>query len=1345
MKHIAFILLFSICYLENAVSQQTSYYFKHYNINSKLSQNTVMSIFQDSKGFIWFGTKNGLNRFDGCDFKVYQRGNSSNDLKNSMIYCITEDRHRTLWIATDKGISLYDPFTENFKDFNQKTLNGLGIEGPVSKIIIDTLHDRTWILTGPDLFLYQNKEDKLYHLNDKFSTYKAHNPSALYVDSIGVAYIGYPRTGIFSYDAETDKITLINQNNNTPTAICSYKENSLLLGTMNSGAYIIDKTTGNSRKIAIDKSIDSAIIDSNLFVRDIRQISESEYWMGTESGIYILKDDITQHIMHEEFNSQSLSDNAIYSIFKDKEGGIWIGSYFGGVDYIPTHYSYFENFYPIAYKNSVSGCRVREFVSDAQGNLWIATEDHGLNYYDKNKGRFTHISTQTKPLNISFTNIQCLNLSENKLWIGTFSKGIDVLDLKTGQRRHYERTDQPNSIDNNDIFAIYTDKRNTIWIGSSSSVYTYVPEIDGFQPFDKIRGVFISDILEDKNGFIWFATYNRGAIRYNPQSGKIKEFRYDEENPYSLCYDRITCIFEDSKQHLWFGSEDGGFCRYNDSNESFTRITTQHGLPSNVIYTILEDDNNHLWLSTNNGLVDFNPQNMTIEAQYNFTNGLQSKQFNYNSGIKTEDGTLYFGSINGFVAFNPKNFRINKNKYSVALTDFYIFNQEVKVDSVNKILDKAMPYAETIHLNYDQATFSFSFSSLNYSTEANGKYAYQLEGIDPKWNYIDNITRISYNSIPPGNYTFRIKYSKDGHEWSEEDTQIKINIIPPLWRTSWAYSLYALIVISILFSIIRFYMNRKRKQIEEKMAHQEQMRKEEIYKAKIDFFTDIAHEIRTPITLIKAPLDYILNSQPNEREVKENLITMERNTDRLLVLVNQLLDFRKIESKAFTLSLKVRNINALVANTYSRFVPTARQKQLETQLECPAEAILASVDEEAITKVCSNLFNNAIKYSATYIKVRLAADEDSQHFRITVKNDGKPIPPELRQNIFEAFFQIKDAGSPAVPGSGIGLTLASSLVQLHNGKLYLDDNAEDISFVVEIPINISGEHPEVIDVVPPVEKEVNEEKYELSLTSKTFVSTKEAVLIVEDNEELRTFLNNQLSKYYQVFIAKDGVEALEILKAEMISLIVSDVMMPLMDGLELCKAIKSNLETCHIPIILLTAKSTLSNKIEGLKTGADAYIEKPFAMPYLLAQIENLLESRMKLRQNFANSPYIATNTMAQNKADEDFLNKMTEIIRQNIESEAFNVDNLAEEMHMSRTSLHRKIKGITEMTPGDFIRIIRLKRAAELLSEGDYLVSEICMLVGIRSLSYFSKSFQKQFGVLPKDFVKSHGKAPKQ
>lgn len=1329
MKCTLFVLLLLILCAKDSYSQQASYNFKHYNINSGLSQNTVMNIFNDSKGFIWIGTKNGLNRFDGHNFKIYQRGDSPNDLKNSMIFCINEDQDKNLWIATDQGIFIYDPFTENFSGFNLKTDKQESIEGYVSRIFIDQ-QNRIWILCEKGLFLYMTSKNKLYCLNDRFKSYSQYYASALFVDG-DLAYIGFPKVGILKYNIPTDEAISFSGNINTPTIIYEYKESHLLLGTLNKGLYLIDKKTGESEKLLIDESR-----NSDVYIRDIEKISNTEYWIGTESGIYILKDSITHHIAHEAFDNLSLSDNAIYSIMKDHEGGIWVGSYFGGVDYIPTQYSSFRSFYPMAYKNSTNGYRVRAFKNDSKGNLWIATEDNGLNYYDTGTGTFTHISEQTQPFRISCSNIQCLNLADDKLWIGTFTKGIDILDLKTEQYRHYEKTSDPNSLENNDIFAIYTDSRHVTWIGSTTGGYIYIPETEGFQPIEKLRGAFISDILEARGKYIWFATYNRGVIRYNPQTEETKEFRYDKDNIQSLCYDRITSIFLDSKQQLWFASEDGGFCRLNEDDETFTRITTQQGLPNNVIYKILEDDHHFFWLSTNNGLVKFNPETMTVEATYNLSNGLNSKQFNYNSGIKNTDGTLYFGSINGFVAFNPKNFYSNKNQYSVILTGFYIFNQEVKANSIGKILNKAIPYADVIHLNHDQATFSFRFSALNYSTEGNGRYAYQLEGIDKKWTYIDDASRISYNSIPPGNYTFRIKYSKDGYTWDDKETQVNIHIIPPLWQTSYAYVLYATIIIGILFIFIRFYTAKQRKEEEEKLALQEQEKKEEIYKAKIDFFTNITHEIRTPITLIKAPLDYILKSQPDMHEVKDNLAIMKKNTDRLLFLTNQLLDFRKIESKAFRLTPKIKDIGALVTNTYNRFMPVARQKDLDMTLECPPHPLLALVDEEAITKVCSNLFNNAIKYSSSYIRVILSESEDSRYFQITVKNDGKPIPVDLRQNIFEAFFQISNDTDNSRSGSGIGLTLASSLVQLHNGKLYLDDQADDTTFIVQIPVNISPETRTEENEIPPEEtrKEIQ------SIEGKEITAPgKEVILVVEDNEELRLFLSKQLSAHYQVITASNGIEAIETLKKQIVNLIISDIMMPLMDGLELCWSIKSNLETCHISVILLTAKSTLDNKIKGLKIGADAYIEKPFDMSHLLVQVNNLLENKRKLRQNFANDPYIATNSIAQNKADEEFLNKLTNMIRQNLDKDNFDIDSLASDMNMSRTNLHRKIKGITGLTPGDFIRIIRLKKAAELLLEGEYRINEICMLVGIHSMSYFSKSFQKQFGVLPKDFVRKN------
>lgn len=923
MRATIIVILFLWFHCGNIFPQSASYHFKHYNINSGLSLNTVMTLFQDSKGFIWIGTKNGLNRFDGYDFKIYRRNRSDRNSgpSNSIIYYITEDRSQTLWIATDKGISLYNPLTERFQDFNAKTENGEGIKNTVHRIFIDQ-QNRVWIHSSNKVYLYTPANDKLSCLNEKFQPFTSVTPSALYVEDNGTAYISFTKYGILQYNAATDRVSFLCSFEYTPTVMSNYKDNQLLVGTMNRGIWTIDKTTKVKNKLPVDEAN-----HSDIYVRDIRRISEKEYWIASESGIYIIRDNNIQHLTHEEFNDNSLSDNATYAVLRDREGGTWIGSYFGGVDYIPAQYSYFENFYPVAYKNSLNGYRVRKMISDKQGNLWIATEDKGLNYYDVNQRTFTPITPYSSPLKVSFTNIQCLNIKDDELWVGTFTKGIDVLNLKTKQQRHYEKSSAPNSLANNEVFAIYTDRNNTTWIGVTTGVFIYDPKIDGFKVFDKVKA-HVSDIDEDSQGNIWFTTYHLGVFRYTPSTQEVKNFRYDMDNPESLCYDRITDVFPDSKGRLWFASEDGGFCRFNKENETFTSITTEQGLPSNVIYKMQEDDSHYLWLSTNNGLVKFNPETMAIESLYNSSNGLQCKQFNYNSGTKTADGTLYFGSINGFVGFNPKSFHLNDKPCRVVLTDLYVFNQRVAVGKEYNILTKAMPYENTIRLNYDQSTFGFNFSALSYSAEENGKYAYHLENIEKKWTYTDNANRVSYNSIPPGDYIFRIKYSKDGHTWDGKETRINIHIIPPFWQTTWAYTFYTLLIIGMLFMLIRTYTRKKRRQMEQQLAHQEQQKKEEIYKAKIEFFTSIAHEIRTPITLIKAPLDYIVHSRPDEKEVQENLATMEQNTDRLLELVNQLLDFRKIESQAFVLSPNITDIQELVSSIYNRFIPVAKHKKL---------------------------------------------------------------------------------------------------------------------------------------------------------------------------------------------------------------------------------------------------------------------------------------------------------------------------------------------------------------------------------------------------------------------------------
>lgn len=645
-----------------------------------------------------------------------------------------------------------------------------------------------------------------------------------------------------------------------------------------------------------------------------------------------------------------------------------------------------------------------------------------------------------------------------------------------------------------------------------------------------------------------------------------------------------------------------------------------------------------------------------------------------------------------------------------------------------------MTYTREINLKYNQNSFAFRFAALCYAAPEENYLSYTLKGFDKEWYSTTKSSTASYTNLKPGDYTFCVKTANAKGEWSNDIKSIHIHIAPPFWKSPWAYLLYFILSAAGIGYI--FY--RFRKQITDKQQRQleilEAEKEKEIYHAKIDFFTNIAHEIRTPLTLIKGPLENILHKENIDRNtIRENLDVMERNTLRLLDLTNQLLDFRKTETKGFRLNFMDCNISQLIRDTYIRFNPAAQQNGLKFQTDLPEQDFNAPVDKEALTKILSNLFNNAVKYATSSIHVSLIPPcgmKEPGYFSIMVSNDGHPIPHDMQEKIFQPFVQIKQtSGGQRTAGTGIGLPLARSLAELHKGKLYLKDS-EEICFCVELPVDqekaIQLQKDSTISQTGNMQTVIRQH------------STNICILVVEDDPEMQNFICAQLETVYCVIRASNGKEALQVLSEKTISLIVSDVMMPEMDGFELCHTLKTDIEHSHIPIILLTAKVTMQSKIEGIELGADDYIEKPFSTEYLLARIANLLSNQDKLRHAFTSSPFVNAKTIALSKADENFLDKLIEVIQKNISEPDFNVDILAEKMNMSRSSLHRKIKGIAQITPNEFIQLERLKMAAQLIQSGEYRINEVCYIVGFNSSSYFAKCFQKQFGVLPKDFYKN-------
>lgn len=1295
------------------------YYFKTLDIRDGLSQNTVSTILQDRQGFLWFGTKDGLNRFDGTEFRVFQKENSG--LENSFITVLHEDQAGNIWVGTDAGLYVYDPLYEKFTSFDRiPDDSGEAIVRTVSRIEKDS-QERIWIsVDHQGLYCYDPATDEFRHvLHNDGTVSRPVNINRFWFDGDTCWLCFYDDNLYYSSDGFRTLIPFTDAEGRSPFkgdvihAQVYGPHNCRYIGS-SSGLTVINQTTGKSERLL------------DCFVRSLCFRSDKELWVGTESGLYIYEPGkgITAHFTASDGSDPySLSDNALYAICRDSEGGMWVGSFFGGLNYYPHQWSSFEKYYP---KEGMKdfGQRVREICPGNDGTLWIGTEDKGLFNFDPASGRiekFAHPSIHT--------NVHALCLDGNDLWVGTFAGGLNRIDLRTRQVRHYRKGTGPNSLDANHVFSICKTTSGDLWMGTTSGLLRYNRDTDNFERLQEPSDIFVYDIVEDSDGNLWVATYANGVFRYDVNRRQWKNFTADRKNPASLPSNKITDICEDSRKRLWIMTQGEGFCRFDPQSESFVRYGTEQGFPDNTVYYMVEDDQGDLWLTTNKGVVRFSPDTGEKHV-FTTADGLLSNQFNYRSGYKDEQGNIYLGSINGFVVFNPATFTENSFVPPLFITDLLLFNKRVSVGAEGSPLQKSIVFSDKLELAPDQNSFSLHVAALTFQAPETNRLLYKLEGFDKEWYGVGRSSLVSYSNLPYGTYTFHLCDSdSDGRPNGAERT-LRIDIRPPFYLSLWAYALYLLLGICSAAVAFRYYRRRNRQQQRLAMEKFEREKERELYTAKIDFFTNVAHEIRTPLTLIKSPLENVLASTELPADVRDDLEIMDLNTDRLLHLVNQLLDFRKTETRGFRLNFVECDVAELLKQTYTRFTPVVRQRGLGFTFEMP-EHIPASVDREALIKIASNLFANAIRHAIGYIHIRVCVADE--RLTLSISNDGNIIPPEEREEIFKPFVQYTESHSHSVSGTGIGLALARSLAELHEGTLTMDDDQTCNRFVLSLPMK----HEDTLlhqhrDETAGTGDENGEEQQEETDTA----ASRTTILVVEDNAEMRSFVERQLSADYRVLTAGDGEEALKMLEAHVVSLVVSDIMMPRMDGMELCDRMKSDLNYSHIPIVLLTAKTTMQSKIDGLKSGADAYIEKPFSVKYLKAVIANQLSNREKLRAAFAHSPFIQTHSVAATKADEEFLKALKEVITAHMDNPDFCLDDMASLLSMSRSSLNRKIKGLLDMTPNDYIRLERLKKAAQLLDEGGR-VNEVCYTVGFNTPSYFAKCFQKQFGILPKDFCK--------
>ena len=1260
------LLLFCLAFQSLLLAASDRY--RVYDVSRGLSENSILDMFQDVHGYMWFATKDGLNRFNGYTFDVFRKNIDGVNLKIDAVLS-----HRDgcrIWVGSDYKLLLFDPRDESF------------VVDPVLDVIAGVqglCYDDSdlWVAAESGVWKWDGAgEPKRYEFPQSPEGYFSR---VVMKDSSGNLWVSLG-SSIYRYIKESDMfIPHPIPVSNEITALAEYEGGSLLVGTDGGDIFLFSISGG--RQFVRLSSIDSRIHDFHKENTGGRNIL-----VGSDAGLY-LYDPTRRSLTRSE---DALGHESVYKFYVDREGALWVGSYFSGVFYRQPRHKEIAWYYDDGTAGSLKGSAVSDICEDPEGNLWIATETGGLNRLDV---RTQKIKDYTS---LSFNNIHALCLDGDKLYIGTFSRGMDVLDVRTGKvTRNLSDPYRPGSIVNDYVYSIFKASDGTVYVGTLKGVCTYDPKRGTFTEIKELESCFICDIAEDRHGNIWCAEKNNGVYCLSAQTGEWRSWNYPQ-----VPSNRICGIFVDRDSEVWLCTNGAGVCRYNREEDRFVSLSSDSEIPG-VCYQMLQDDAGFYWVSSNSGLFRFGPNADKIKF-YTVEDGLQSNQFNYNSALKTSDGRLWFGGVNGLNSLDPLNILENTVRPQVRIASVTTASKDAFGKS-----ERLMVKESEVRIPHDITSFEITFDVLSHIAPDKNRVAYMIDEINETWDY-SRLRTISLVKPSPGTYTLRVKACNNDGYWSEEAI-LKMVVLPHPLESLPAKVIYVLLFICLALLVYKILDRNIKRRKEEELRIIELNNERESVQSKMTFFTNVAHEIKTPVTLISSPLDRIIETGEWNEEVEANLHLMKKNSDRLLSLVRQLLDFRKIEKDSFKLTFSTTDVNIIVSETVERF--RLMRPDVDIKVNLSDESPIVNADAEALVKVVSNLLTNAVKYTRDSIEVRVSL-EDGNAVKLSVSDNGPGIPAEQHSKIFDMFYQINPGKAN---GFGVGLSLVKHLVELHGGRIYVNgDYREGCQMVVELPDNISPE-PEV-KMADPETSDI-------------------CVLVVEDTKDMQDFIAGNIGKEYSVLRADNGAEALKILEDYAVDIILSDLYMPEVDGFELLEKVRSSQQTSHIPFILLTAQDSMSSKIKSLEYGADAYIEKPFSLEHVRAAVNNLISRRDRIHKSFQTSLEISMDNERMAGQDSEWLSKVNALILKNISNDTYNIDELAGDMSVSRTVLQRKLKGLTGSTPNDYIRLIRLKKAAELLSQGGYRVNEVCYLVGFNSPSYFTKCFVKQFGVKPKNF----------
>jgi len=1367
-----FILLFDSIHSQTLNSNLE---FVKYSTRMGLSSNNQNCIIQDNEGFIWIGTGEGLNRFDGRSFKIYRSNSKSKtSLKSNIITDLFCDSNGQLWIGTySGGLSRYNKEKDNFFTYTNDSNNPNALLTDEINVIVEDINKKLWIGTSLGLHQYDPKTN------------------------------GFIRFTI-SPDQKPNLSTIANNSIN-----CITRDNNILWITYASGILTAFNTTEMSFKHyklfditshqAADFSVNSIVIDKNLI------------WISTwTKGIWIFDKITGKAHQYEKESSQFIN-----FIFKDKNNNIWYNPEGGGLVQIND-----DN--KIEFKSNdfdpycISSNSLSSIFQDRQNNIWVTSKQGDLNFAILNNPFKSYYKSPDAQQGLTNNLINAvIEDSQKRIWIGYDNGGIDILDAKGIKPKNFIKGDKSTGLGPGPVMYIFESSDGTIWVGKyldglkkyNESAKSFISYNHNDNDIETISGNDIRFIDEDSNGNLWLAVHGGGVDKFILKSGKFIHYRNDVNNPstsilrdwtytsfvdkfdnvwvgnvaglsvvsdntttvknyvatgkegYNLSNNIVQTVYTDSKRNTWVGTTDG-LNIIDIKTDSIKKYFVKDGLPSNSITEILEDDNHNIWIGTSNGLSKFSPEKEKFK-NFSTLDGLIAD--NIAASFKSPTGEMYFAGNRGLNRFHPDSIKINYYKPPVYITNFKLFNNSVRIADETQSGEFSIPqqitFCNEIELEYHQNVITIEFVALNYQNLEKNQYKYKLEGFQDDWVSSGYQREVTYTNLSPGEYTFRVIASNNDDIWNTKGAYLRIIVHPPWWRSGWAYAFYLIIIILLLYSFRKLILHEAEIKNKLEVEELEIIKLQEMDALRMHFFSNVSHEFRTPLTLIVGPIENLLKNIKDEtQKIQLNLI--KRNANRLLRLINQLMDFRKIEEAKLEMNFEKRNLVDFIKNIFDSFNHEAKERKIDYSFIQTCSSLEAWFDQDKLDKIIYNLLSNAFKFTQDggSISLSLIVDEASAKYsevhvertiEIIVKDSGIGIPKESQQKIFDRFYQVKN--NLFTQGTGIGLSLTYELVRLHNGNIYLESESNvGSTFTVILPLWIEeSELPSSSSVL----KRDNRNETETIIESTKELITKNDnennngknlrhLLIIEDNPDMRLFIKNEFKDIYKVTEAHNGIVGIEKALKEIPDVIICDVMMPGIDGYEVCRKLKQDEKTSHIPILMLTAKSSEQHTIEGFESGADDYIAKPFSSTILNVRIKSLIDSRELLRKKFIKDPLAIIKDFSPSKTDEALLKKAYAIVEKNLSNPNFEVNDFAYEIGMSRTQLYRKINALAGQTVREFIRIVRLKKAAELLVTSDINITEVAYEVGFSSQTYFSTSFTEYFGINPSKYVEKHIKS---